>query len=667
MKKNIRLISIAVCLIYIFMLFPSIFVFAATDSKAYSDGYGNGLWDGMDAAYDDLEDAKRKNYSKAMMSEKEIRSYYDLDKETTAYARDFIRGYKEGFREGYNTTYDNPKFDVTDLNYDELIGFEMGKAAGYSDFYAGKNNRWANAVPGANKIVQMFGLGKETNSYKNSFIKNFKSNYQEGYEIAYREAKYEPFLSDLERGEKDGEQIGGLVGANYGKKDYFDKKAIQWDRDLPSDSEIIKTFTLNKDVLEYEKSFVSAFKKYYREEYEEAYRNANLEYQSLLFKNGYESGKILGMSKGISAAKIDYMMGKPNSIDKHNFTNENIIVEYNLNNENIRYRDGFIGGFNEGFKSGYIETYQQNFFYAFADKVAEEIIPLGGGQVNSGDAKLNITIANGTFYNDVILSIDQYLQNKNQIDLPGDEQFIKSSHLYSIKIDNPYDKFDKDKMIELSLEYYGGLKGGIYRFHYGKWLYIPTRISENKITAYISPKTIQERAIYGVFIDENAINPLDTRGHWARDEIITSLRRGYTGLYNDNTFRPDVNLTKIQLLLYLNKANNWNIELRDNDIKLVESLKDYKDYKGVKDIVAYSIKEGFLGISDGNRFRPNSSITYFELEKIIKKVYENDDFRWKWVEEKMAVVKDKRCSSADSMNNNITRAEFAYLLNLLSE
>ena len=649
------------------MLFPSIFVFAATDSKAYSDGYGNGLWDGMDAAYDDLEDVKRKNYSKAMMSEKEIRSYYDLDKETTAYARDFIRGYKEGFREGYNTTYDNPKFDVSDLNYDELIGFEMGKAAGYSDFYAGKNNRWANAVPGANKIVQMFGLGKETNSYKNSFIKNFKSNYQEGYEIAYREAKYEPFLNDLERGEKDGRQIGGLMGANYGKKDYFDKKAIQWNRDLPSDSEIIKTFTLNKDVFEYEKSFISAFKKYYREEYEEAYRNANLQYQSLLFKNGYESGKILGTSKGISAAKIDYIMGKSNSIDKYNFTNENIIIEYNLNNENIRYRDGFIGGFNEGFKSGYIETYQQDFFYAFTDKVAEEIIPLDGGQVNSGDAKLNITIANGTFYNDVILSIDQYMQNKNQINLPWDKQFIKSSDLYSIKIDNPYNKFDNDKMIELNFEYYGGIKGGVYRFHYGKWVYVPTRISENKITAYISPKTIQERAIYGVFIDEMAINPLDIRGHWARDEIITTLRRGYTGLYSDNTFRPDLNLTKIQLLLYLNKANNWNIKLGDNDIKLAENLKDFQDFKGVKDIVAYSIKEGYLSISDDNHFRPNSSITYSELEEIIKKVYENNDFRWKWVEEKMATVKDKRCNSIDSMNNKVKRAEFAYLLNLLSE
>ena len=664
MKKRIKHLSLVLILIFIFILFSS-FIVNAAENDAYKDGYSNGLWEGVDAAYNDLEDLKSKNYRRAMPKDDEIISMFDLKK--SIYRTHFLRGFKDGFREGYNTTYDNPKKEIYETNYDETIGFEMGRVSGYNDYYSNKKNKWASAVPSTTKIISLFELSKEPNTYRNKFITIFKTNFQKGYEYGYRYAKFDTVKNDLVQGISDGEAIGGPLGFNYGSKDYSNNKTSDWERNLPTDNEIISNFSLKLDSTDYKNSFIASFKNSFKDKYKEAYRNANLEYQSLLFKNGYESGKVLGMSKGISAAKIDYMMGKPNSIDKHNFTNENIITEYNLSNENVRYRDGFIGGFNEGFKSGYIESYQQDFFYAFADKVAEEIIPIGGGQVNSGDAKLNISIANGTFYNDVILSIDQYMQNKNQIDLPWDKQYIKNSHLYSIKIDNPYDKFDRDRMIELSFEYYGGIKGGIYRFHYGKWLYVPTRISENKITAYISPKTIQERAIYGVFIDEKAINPLDTRGHWARDEIITTLRRGYTGLYNDNSFRPDVNLTKIQLLLYLNKANNWKIKLRDKDIKLVENLKDYKDYKGVKDIVAYSIKEGFLGVSDGNRFKANSSITYSELEKIIKKVYENDDFTWKWVERKMATVKDKRCISVDSMNNKVTRAEFAYLLNLLSE
>lgn len=666
MNKNIRLISIVVCLIYIFMLFPSMFVHAA-DSKAYSDGYGNGLWDGMDAAYDDLVDLNRKNYSKVMPKDNEIKSYYDLDKETSAYTRDFIKGYKEGFREGYNTTYDNPKFDVVDLNYDELIGYEMGKAAGYSDFYANKNNRWANSVPGATKIVQIFGLGKETNSYKNKFIKNFKSQYQEGYEIAYREAKYEPFLNSFERGEKDGEQIGGLLGANYGSKDYFDKMSIKWDRNMLTDSEIIKTFSLDKDVEDYQKSFLASYKKAYREEYEEAYRNANLEYHYLCYKNGYDTGKNLGIAKGASNAKTDYLMGKPNSIDKYSFTEKNLSDEYNLHKETKGYRDGFIGGFKQGFSEGYIETYQMTLYASFSEKIAEEIIPIGGNQIISGDNKILVAVNNGTFYNDVMLTIDKYMQEKDTFDLPGKEVFTKNSDLYLLKISNPYDRYNNDNKIEVSFEYYGGAKGGVYRYQYGSWYYLPTKISENSITAYLSPKLAQENAAYGVFIDEKCIIPLDTRGHWARDEVITTLRRGYTGLYNDNTFRPDASLTKAQLILYLGRANRWKMDLSDSDLKKVESLKDYKSIETIKGLVAYCLKEGYLDVSKDNKINPNSNISYSELEGIIKKVYNNDDFTWKWVSDKMAVIKDKRSGSLDSMNNKVTRAEFSYMLNLLDE
>ena len=52
------------------------------------------------------------------MSEKEIKSYYDLGEEATTIQR-FIKGIRMVF-EGYNTTYGNPK-PSCDLNYDELV------------------------------------------------------------------------------------------------------------------------------------------------------------------------------------------------------------------------------------------------------------------------------------------------------------------------------------------------------------------------------------------------------------------------------------------------------------------------------------------------------------------------------------------------------------------
>lgn len=666
--KRTKLIAIIICALYISVIFPSVFVYAAADSEAYKDGYSNGLWEGSDAAYDDLEDNYKKNFRKAMPKDDEIIARYDLDIESKSYRTDFIRGYKQGFEAGYNNTYDNPKIEVAKTNYDEMLGYEMGMAAGYNDYYAGKKNKWADAAPSITKLIDFFQLKNETTAYKNEFNKNFKEKFKEGYELGYKNAKFEPLLLDVERGAKDGETLGGLLGSNYGSKDYYDGKPIDWERDLMSDSEIKSTFSLGNEVLDYQKSFLGAFKFAYRERYSESYRNAMVGHQNLLFKNGNQIGYNLGIDKGTSMAKTDFIMGKPNNGERYSLNDENIAVEHNLHNENKRYRDGFIGGYKEGFKKGYLEAYQQYSYASLSEKIGEEIIPIRGGQVLANDSKLRIVFENGTFYNDVLLTMDKHLQVKNSIGLPLYDQYTKNSDLYQLKVNNPYGKYDNDKMIKLSLEYYGGMNGGIYRYLYGNWEYLPSTITENTITAYLSPKTIQENAVYGVFIDTKAITPLDIRGHWAKDEVITTLRRGHTGLYNDNSFRPDVSLTKVQLLLYLGRANKWwKLNLKDEDRKLAESLNDFKEIEDVKELVAYSIKEGFLGVSKDNKFNPNSTISYGELEKIIKKVYPDSNFTWKWVSDKMATIKDKRCSSVDSMNNKVTRAEFAYMLNLLNQ
>lgn len=665
LKKSIRFISAALILVFTFILLQPFIVHGA-DSVAYNDGYSNGLWEGRDGAYDDLEDVKTKNYRRSMPKDSEIESRFDLDKETAQYRRDFIRGYKNGYEKGYNDTYDNPQIEIVPTNYDEMIGYEMGKAAGLNDFYADKSNKWALAVPSTTKILKLFDLTKETNAYKNEFVIKFKTSFQKGYELAYRQAKFEPVLNDLKRGEEDGIKIGGLLGEDYGSKDYYAGNTNKWDRDLLSDKEIESTFSLAKEAADYRESFISSFKRAYREKYNDSYRKELFNYESSLFKDGHENGKRLGNAKGYSLGKSDFIMGKPNSVDKHNFTDENIINEYQLHNENKRYRDAFIGGFKEGFKEGYIESYQDNALASYSEKIAEETIPIGGGEVLSGDSKLNLAIDAGTFYNDVVVSIDKYTKVKNTITLLPDDRYISSSDLYLLKINNPSGKYDEDSMIKVSLEYYGGLKGGLYRYHYGHWKYVPTLITETAVTAYISPKSVLESAVYGVFIDEKALYPADIRGHWARDEIITALRRSYMGTYPDNTFKADTDLTKVQLLLYLNWANNWKVEIDDDDMEVVENLKDVDKIKAVKELAAFGIKKGYLSISEDNRFNPNDSISYGDLEKIIRKVYNNSGFTWKYVSDKMATVKDKRCKSIDSMNNKITRAEFSYLLSLLN-
>lgn len=663
-KKHIIITFVA---IFVFILFQTVAVYGATDSDAYKDGYSNGLWEGGDAAYDDLEDVKPKNFRKALPKDDEIISRFDLDKESTAYKRDFIRGYKAGFEVGYNNTYDNPRIEITPTNYDEIVGYELGKASGLSDFYNGKKNKWAEAVPSTTKLIELFGLKNEASAYKNEFILNFKKEFQKGYETAYKNAKFEPMANALLRGEEDGEKIGGLLGKNYGRKDFYDKVNIDWKRNLPSDDDIKKTFSLHNEVPDYVKSFIASFKTAFQKEYNDAYRDANVEYNSTLFDQGYDNGKNLGNIKGASNANIDYLMGKPNNVERYTFSEQNLIKEYKLHNENKRYRDGFIAGFKEGFSIGYIEMYQSASVGSFEEKIIEEIVPLSGGEVVSGDGKLKVVLDSGTFYNDVIVSLDKYMQTTDTVDLPNIDVYTKSSDMYLLKVNNPYNKYDNDKQINLSFEFYGGINGGIYRYHYGAWRYLPSKVTENSISAYISPKLAQENSIYGVFIYDNAVNPLDIRGHWAKDEIVTALRRGYSGLYNDSTFRPDAELTKVQMLMYLSLANKWKADVTDEELSFVENLRDYNEIKDIKELAAFGIKNGFLSISKDNRFNPKDGISYKELENILKKVKNDKNFTWKWVSDKMATIKDKRCSSLDSMNNKVTRAEFVYALNFLSE
>ncbi|NLN48737.1 MAG: hypothetical protein GX154_06590, partial [Clostridiales bacterium] len=328
-RKHILIIFIA---IFVFILFQSVTVLGAADSDAYKDGYTNGLWEGGDAAYDDLEDGFKKNFRKAMPKEDEIISRYDLDKVSNNDKRDFIRGYKEGFELGYNNTYDNPKIEFTPTNYDKVVGYAMGEAAGLSDFYAGKKNKWAEAVPSAAKLVELFGLKNETTAYKNDFILNYKKEFQTAYELAYKNAKFEPMANDALRGYEDGDKIGKLMGADYGRKDFSGNKNIDWKRNLPSDNDLKKTFSLHNEVPDYVKSFLSAFKRSFEDRYNDSYRDAGVEYYSSLFEGAYNNGNSLGQMKGSSIANVDYMMGKPNSIEKYNFTDENLTIEYRLHN-----------------------------------------------------------------------------------------------------------------------------------------------------------------------------------------------------------------------------------------------------------------------------------------------------------------------------------------------
>jgi hypothetical protein len=632
MKEKTRYIAIAAAVLLALILFSGITVCAGSKDtdEGYKDGYGAGWTDGMEAAWEDLDEDRRKNYSKAIPSNSEIKEYYELDEESNDYEDGFLDGYRDGFREGYNFGYENPESGAaSQVNYDRELGYSMGEIRGRLDYWEGLENSWNHHVPKTIEIIQLFGLKMESEAYKNDFITEFRVNYKKGYEYGYRMAKFEPMMTAMEQGAKDGELFGGIMGAGRGRLDYYSGSVSQWDRKLPSDSSIKALFLLPKDSEGYGNAFLAAFKSAYRTKYEEAYRKANIEKNLLLFERGYEQGREIGVIRGASLARIDRTMNLTNYDTRKNYIDQDIIKEYMLFNEDEKYREGFISGFREGLKEGYITEYRDSNYEYGKSKVVTETIPISGAEIFSGDSLMKLSIEKGTFYNIAAVSIDKTVTSNANIKLPSKEGMIKASEFYTISVANSSSSVNPDKSAEFSFEYYGPANGGIYKYSNGSWIYLPSRINGNSISTKLSPRSINNRTCtYGVFIDENARDPYDLRGNWAKDEIAAYLRRGIAEAYPDGSFRPDSPLTRGQAAAWIN--NVYDTKLAAPEF-------------------------------------PNNTVTYTEIEKLMKQATGDESFKWSYIAAKMALNKDKRSGSFSSMSGTVTRAEAIYMLYYLNE
>lgn len=668
MKKYIKTTSILLIVFVTIIFLFSNTSFSASTNDGYKDGYSEGLFDGAEKAKIDMEEGKRKGYRRAMPSEDEIISMYGLDKEDKDYMYSFLDGYEDGFEYGYDKTYQESEDEEKEKSedYGSSFGKLMGEIYGYRDFYEGKSNRWKNAIPSDSNITSMFSLRKETAEYRALFIEAFKVGFQEGYEEGYRKANFGPIIASFEQGKKDGEYFGGTLGSTYGIKDFFENKESDWEVNLPSDKNIINDFSLYNDSEEYLDGFLSEFKRAFEEKYNEAYRQSKGELFMLTYETGYQHGMEIGVSRGTSFAQIDLLLGQTNDSSRHKSSDFDIINEFKLYLENEKYRDGFISGYNEGLIKSYLTTYQDANTSKSYQKLVSKLLPISGGNVASTDNRINVVVPKGAYYNDIIVSIDKLndIYGVNFFNL----DWIKASDVYSVKVTNPTYQLDNSKEIELSFEYYGPENGGIYKYTNSTWVYLPSEIAENRIVTHIRPGSLNTGSgIYAVFIDKSFRSIKDIRGHWAKDEINAFARRGLTDIFNDNTFRPDLPITRGQLLELLSRVYKWNFIGLDDKLKEIETLKDYDNLGSYKQLIAYGLNYGYICLYPDYTFKVDNNVTYNQINYVMRKVTGDINFNWTNVASSMIKDKDTRCKSYSSMDNTITRAEVIYMLYLLNE
>lgn len=650
MNKIYRILSVII--IYIVLLNNSLIAYGDSSKNSYEEaqelGERLGYYDGLLKGFSN--NSKVSHYEVRPTIEKINAEYknYLKDQDNT-YRSNFILGYYNGFEKGYNQTsssniIDNSKISPTD--YPDTLGIILGEIYGHRDFYNNSRNNWNNALPKDKILTEIYNLNQLTSQDRSGFLKNFKLKFKEGYEEGYSKANFEPVKVSYEEGMKDGEYFGKILGKSSGSKDYFNSKTRNYKRDIPSNVTIKREYSLGKDGQEYTEGFLVGFRRAYEESYNETFRAMNKDEHIRSYQLGYEHGKDAGEIMGESYSTKDYYLNLTNNWRRYIPTQGTIIREYGLSLESAWFKDGFINGFIEGLSQGYGNIFQKLNKEAMDNKIIVETIPISGGEISSVDKSLILTIDKGIYYNPVVVTMEQKIFN-NLLD----KRYIKASDCYSINIANKSKESNNDKDIEIKFQYYGKENGGIFKLVNEKWLYLPSEIQDGYIKAKVKPSSFKhEDNIYMVLVDKDYILLSDIRGHWAREEITTFQRRGIVSGYSDKTFKADTNISKGEFLTMVSKAYQW------------EGLNNIQKtpYEGV---INYGLNKGYIQ----KPFNPNDLISYREVENIMGKVTNSNNFYWYNFSSKLLYEKLYRSKSYSSKDNNITRAEAVYMLYILNE
>lgn len=664
--KNIKLLSI---IMIILILLNSAVVLAAADDVLVL-GYIKGYEYGKNKATISNLDKTFIPYEKATLSYNEIYNInivYLKDKtaqEINIFTEEFSKGYEKGYKEIIKTGEDS-KDNVNSIIYlssgfGAAFGMNYGEIAGFKDFEKGVYPSWSKVVPGSTELTNTFNLKNLPYGERNEFLYQFRKNFQIGYEKAYYGGHFGTIKNSLDAGNADGSQLGTNLGAIFGSKDYSENRTSDYKRNMPSDLTIKSEYVLKLDSTDYSNGFINGFKKAYQEAYITSFRESKNNTFLMDQSMGYENGLSVGSIKGSRQASIDYM--EKNATDwKRYLPKASVIInEYNLMFQQEKYRDSFIGGFGEGYMTGYVDTYNEVSKTDNESKTTSETIPISGGTVMSMDGLFAVTLNKGTYYKPVILSIDIL----NDSFYSFDKNYISASSYYRVSLVNPSGTYNNDNKIELSFEYYGDQKGGVYKMVNGKWQYIDSKIDDSSITVMVNPSNLNSTgSVYAVIRNQDVPTFHDIRGHWAKNEIETLIRRKIIYGYTDTTFKPENKITRAEFLTLLSRVYNWSLPTNTANIT---QFKDSTSFGNRDKIISYAIAHGYIKGYDDNTFKPNDTISYNEIEIIMARSIDKN-FKWHDTAAKMLYEKNVRSSSYDNIDNKINRGEVSYMLYILNE
>lgn len=480
-------------------------------------------------------------------------------------------------------------------------------------------------------------------------------DYSEGFKVGYNDA-----LNGVSPSVNYADALGNAEGTRFGARDYKIGVSSNWKYRLPSDSEIVTKYNLILMNAEYRIKFLETFKVAFEKGYTDAYEKALIEPVRTSMSQGLSDGNSAGTVMGKTLAERDFIMKYNINYKRDLPTDEKIINMFNLTKDTNEYKDAFIQGFIASYEISYNQTYRSLAASEAQNRTVSKIIGISGDNITHQNG-ISVTIPGGVFYKDVYVSLeDRYSEYFNT------DGRTLVSNIFKISLDNPSISLNNEGLIDIEFPYYGNPdKVGIYKLVNEKWYYLPTSVSDGKIKTSVMPSTITNKeSIYGAFIDDSLKTLIDTRTHWAKDEINTMVRRNIILGYPDGTFKPENKITRAEFLILLNRIEDWTLP---SYVENAVYFKDYKTFENYDRIISYSLSMGYIKGYPDRTFKPNNNISYKEVELIIQRVTKNKNFKWADIATQIMYDKTVRSKSFDNMNNKITRAEASYMLYHLNE
>ncbi|WP_129597748.1 S-layer homology domain-containing protein [Anaerophilus nitritogenes] len=512
----------------------------------------------------------------------------------------------------------------TDNPYEKgkIMGNILGQLYQQKDIKSDKKSDWEEVFEKEkNNILKNEYLNQTTNTHKSDFKKGFKDGFYLGYQEISKNKYSQKILRNL--GAEHGNWFGGLMGSIYGKEDFYHHQSNNYKTKIPSYIEIINRYDLNNIGEEYKMSFIDAYQIAYQENYNYSFQMENIDEKKLLKENGILHGTQIGNQMGKIYGKIDFLKSKNNNWKNTLPKEEEVISNFHLLKESSVYVEAFLVGYKDGFKDGYIQSFQDTRLEQGKESSYYKNINIEGGSISSLDENVIVSIPQGTFYQEIFIS----LQKKDFSQFKQENTCYEyMSKPYEIKIKNDVDNIFLKKPMLLSFKYYGDITGGIYQYIHGEWRYLYSTIDENTISTYI-PNTSYSGGIYALLDNPIYPNLKDIQIHWANEEIYSFVRRNYVYGYIDQTFRPNQLITNEEFKTLLKRV------IKSDDISYIHK------------------------IEDSNHF-----ITYEQIEKIIQALPGNELFKWNDIAQKMLYEKYTRSKSLSGQNQYISRAEVVYML-----